>query len=175
MVCRRTARLGRDPPRALFRFQNSRHQRQVILCVGGCAHRLSGQLHGTVRKTRLGFEEWMHPDTDTEMHHFIGKDIIYFHCLFWPPMLEGAGMRRPTGVHAHGFLTVNGTKMSKSRGTFIMARTWLDHLHPDYLRYYFAGKLGSGLSDIDLNLEDFRYRVNADPVGIPVNIHSRSH
>lgn len=120
------------------------------------------------------FEEWMHPDTDTEMHHFIGKDIIYFHCLFWPAMLEGAGMRRPTGVHAHGFLTVNGTKMSKSRGTFIMARTWLDHLHPDYLRYYFAGKLGSGLSDIDLNLEDFRYRVNADLVGKLVNIASRS-
>lgn len=120
------------------------------------------------------FEDWMRPGSDTEMHHFIGKDIIYFHCLFWPAMLEGAKLRRPTGVYAHGFLTVNGTKMSKSRGTFIMARTWLEHLHPDYLRYYFAAKLGSGLADIDLNFEDFRYRVNADLVGKLVNIASRS-
>jgi len=120
------------------------------------------------------FEDWLRPGSDAEMHHFIGKDIIYFHCLFWPAMLEGAGLKRPTGVYAHGFLTVNGTKMSKSRGTFIMARTWLDHLHPDYLRYYFAAKLGSGLVDIDLNFEDFRYRVNADLVGKLVNIASRS-
>jgi methionyl-tRNA synthetase len=120
------------------------------------------------------FEDWMRPGSNAEMHHFIGKDIIYFHCLFWPAMLEGAGLRRPDGVYAHGFLTVNGTKMSKSRGTFIMARTWLDHLHPDYLRYYFAAKLGSGLADIDLNFEDFRYRVNSDLVGKLVNIASRS-
>ncbi|MCH8476694.1 MAG: methionine--tRNA ligase [Wenzhouxiangella sp.] len=122
----------------------------------------------------LDFEDWMRPDSPTEMHHFIGKDIIYFHCLFWPAMLEGAGLRRPTAVHAHGFLTVNGAKMSKSRGTFIKARTWLDELHPDYLRYYFAAKLGSGLADIDLNLDDFRARVNADLVGKLVNIASRS-
>ncbi|TVR96007.1 MAG: methionine--tRNA ligase [Wenzhouxiangellaceae bacterium] len=122
----------------------------------------------------LDFEDWMRPDSPTEMHHFIGKDIIYFHCLFWPAMLEAAGIRRPTGVYAHGFLTVNGAKMSKSRGTFIKARTWLDHLHADYLRYYFAAKLGSGLADIDLNLEDFRARVNADLVGKLINIASRS-
>lgn len=120
------------------------------------------------------FEDWLKPHSDAEMHHFIGKDIIYFHCLFWPAMLEGAGLKRPTGVYAHGFLTVNGTKMSKSRGTFIMARTWLEHLHPDLLRYYFAAKLGSGLVDIDLNFEDFRYRVNSDLVGKLVNIASRS-
>ncbi|WP_376697196.1 methionine--tRNA ligase [Wenzhouxiangella sp. EGI_FJ10305] len=120
------------------------------------------------------FEDWLRPGSNAEMHHFIGKDIIYFHCLFWPAMLEGAGLKRPTGVYAHGFLTVNGTKMSKSRGTFIMARTWLEHLHPDYLRYYFAAKLGSGLVDIDLNFEDFRYRVNSDLVGKLVNIASRS-
>ncbi|NEZ04190.1 methionine--tRNA ligase [Wenzhouxiangella sp. XN201] len=120
------------------------------------------------------FEDWLRPGSNAEMHHFIGKDIIYFHCLFWPAMLEGAGLKRPTGVYAHGFLTVNGTKMSKSRGTFIMARTWLEHLHPDYLRYYFAAKLGSGLADIDLNFEDFRYRVNADLIGKLVNIASRS-
>ncbi|NDY95376.1 methionine--tRNA ligase [Wenzhouxiangella limi] len=122
----------------------------------------------------LDLEDWLKPDTDTEMHHFIGKDIIYFHCLFWPAMLEAAGIRRPTGVYAHGFLTVNGAKMSKSRGTFIKARTWLDELHPDYLRYYFAAKLGTGLADIDLNFEDFRARVNADLVGKLVNIASRS-
>ena len=122
----------------------------------------------------LDLEEWLKPGTDTEMHHFIGKDIIYFHCLFWPAMLEGAGIRRPTGVYAHGFLTVNGAKMSKSRGTFIKARTWLDELHPDYLRYYFAAKLGAGLADIDLSLDDFRARVNADLVGKLVNIASRS-
>lgn len=122
----------------------------------------------------LDFESWLSPDTDTEMHHFIGKDIIYFHCLFWPAMLEGAGFRRPTRVHAHGFLTVNGAKMSKSRGTFIQARTWLDHLPPDPLRYYFAAKLGSGLSDIDLSLDDFVSKVNSDLVGKLVNLASRS-
>lgn len=122
----------------------------------------------------LDFESWLAPDTDTEMHHFIGKDIIYFHCLFWPAMLEGAGFRRPTRVHAHGFLTVNGAKMSKSRGTFIRARTWLDHLPPDPLRYYFAAKLGSGLGDIDLSLDDFVQKVNSDLVGKLVNLASRS-
>jgi methionyl-tRNA synthetase len=130
--------------------------------------------HELCEQHGMDFEEWMNPNSNVEMHHFIGKDIIYFHCLFWPAMLEGAGFRRPDGVYAHGFLTVNGTKMSKSRGTFIMARTWLDHFEPDYLRYYFAAKLGSGLADIDLNLEDFRYRVNSDLVGKLVNIASRS-
>jgi methionyl-tRNA synthetase len=122
----------------------------------------------------LDFDDWVRPGSDAEMHHFIGKDIIYFHCLFWPAMLEGAGFKRPTRVQAHGFLTVNGTKMSKSRGTFIMARTWLDHLPADYLRYYFAAKLGPGLADIDLNFDDFTNRINADLVGKLVNIASRS-
>lgn len=122
----------------------------------------------------LDFDAWVRPGSSAEMHHFIGKDIIYFHCLFWPAMLEGAGFRRPTRVHVHGFLTVNGTKMSKSRGTFIMARTWLDHLPADYLRYYLAAKLGPGLADIDLNFDDFSNRINADLVGKLVNIASRS-
>ena len=122
----------------------------------------------------LDFDAWVRPGSDAEMHHFIGKDIIYFHCLFWPAMLEGAGFKRPTRVQTHGFLTVNGTKMSKSRGTFIMARTWLDHLPADYLRYYFAAKLGSGLADIDLNFDDFTSRVNSDLVGKLVNIASRA-
>lgn len=122
---------------------------------------------------QLDFAEWWGPDSDTELYHFVGKDIIYFHALFWPAVLHGSGYRIPTAVFAHGFLTVNGAKMSKSRGTFIMARTYLDHLHPDYLRYYFAARLGSGLGDIDLQLDDFRQRVNADLVGKLINIASR--
>ena len=114
-----------------------------------------------------------HPDSETELHHFIGKDIAYFHTLFWPAMLHGGGFRTPTAVHCHGFLTVEGQKMSKRRGTFITARAYLDHLAPEYLRYYFAVKLGSGIEDLDLNFDDFRQRVNADLVGKVVNIASR--
>ena len=125
-------------------------------------------------KRGLDFDAWVRPGSDAEMHHFIGKDIIYFHCLFWPALLEGAGFKRPTRVQTHGFLTVNGTKMSKSRGTFIMARTWLDHLPADYLRYYFAAKLGPGLADIDLSFDDFTSRINSDLVGKLVNIASRA-
>ena len=121
----------------------------------------------------LDFDAWWQPDSSAEVHHFIGKDIVYFHTLFWPAMLMGAGFRTPTAVYAHGFLTVDGAKMSKSRGTFIRARTYLDHLNPDYLRYYFAAKLGPGTGDIDLNLDDFVQRVNADVVGKVVNIASR--
>lgn len=121
----------------------------------------------------LDFDHWWKKDSTTEVHHFIGKDIVYFHTLFWPAMLMGAGLRTPTAVHAHGFLTVDGAKMSKSRGTFIRARTYLEQLEPDYLRYYFAAKLGSGTGDIDLNLDDFVQRVNADVVGKVVNIASR--
>ncbi|MEJ2620459.1 MAG: methionine--tRNA ligase [Candidatus Thiodiazotropha sp.] len=121
----------------------------------------------------LDFDSYWAEDSDTELYHFIGKDIIYFHTLFWPAMLHGAGFRTPSAVFAHGFLTVDGSKMSKSRGTFIKARTYLDHLNPEYLRYYFAAKLGSGVDDIDLNLEDFAQRVNSDLVGKVVNIASR--
>ena len=124
-------------------------------------------------KTDLIFDEWCKAGSDTEMYHFIGKDIIYFHALFWPAILEGSGFRTPSAIYAHGFLTVEGQKMSKSRGTFITARTYLDHLNPEYLRYYFAAKLGSGVDDIDLNLEDFTARVNSDLVGKVVNIASR--
>jgi methionyl-tRNA synthetase len=121
----------------------------------------------------LDFEAFWSPDSDAEVYHFIGKDIVYFHCLFWPAMLSGAGYRTPTSVYAHGFLTVDGQKMSKSRGTFVMARTYLEHLNPDCLRYYYAAKLGPGLVDIDLNLEDFALRVNSDLVGKVVNLASR--
>ncbi|MEO5344332.1 MAG: methionine--tRNA ligase [Gammaproteobacteria bacterium SHHR-1] len=121
----------------------------------------------------LDFDAFWNADSSAELYNFIGKDIVYFHCLFWPAMLHGAGFRKPTAVFAHGFLTVDGAKMSKSRGTFIKARTYLDHLNPEYLRYYFAAKLGSGVDDIDLNLEDFAQRVNSDLVGKLVNIASR--
>jgi len=125
------------------------------------------------RRPDLQFDEYFAADSQTELYHFIGKDIVYFHTLFWPAVLEGAGLRKPTRVFAHGFLTVNGQKMSKSRGTFVAARTYLDHLNPEYLRYYYAVKLGAGIEDIDLNLEDFTARVNSDLVGKVVNIASR--
>ena len=121
----------------------------------------------------LDFEDWVKADSDTELYHFIGKDIIYFHALFWPAILHGSGYRTPSAIFAHGFLTVDGQKMSKSRGTFITASTYLKHLNPEYLRYYFAAKLGSGVDDIDLNLDDFTFRVNSDLVGKVVNIASR--
>ncbi|MEO7431619.1 MAG: methionine--tRNA ligase [Dokdonella sp.] len=120
------------------------------------------------------FERYTRADTaDTEMVHFIGKDIVYFHTLFWPAMLHGAGLRTPTAVNVHGFLTVDGAKMSKSRGTFVNARTYLDHLDPDYLRYYLATLLGPTLADLDLDLKAFEERVNSHLVGKWVNIASR--
>ena len=121
----------------------------------------------------LDFDEYFAADSSAELYHFIGKDIVYFHALFWPAVLEGAGLRKPTHIFAHGFLTVNGQKMSKSRGTFIAARTWLDHLDPEGLRYYYAAKLGPSVEDIDLNLDDFVARINSDLVGKLVNIASR--
>jgi methionyl-tRNA synthetase len=121
----------------------------------------------------LDFDSFWQQDSKAELYHFIGKDIINFHGLFWPAMLHSAGLRTPTAIYAHGFLTVNGTKMSKSRGTFIKASTYLAHLDAEYLRYYFAAKLGASVDDIDLNLEDFVQRVNADVVGKVVNIASR--
>jgi methionyl-tRNA synthetase len=124
-------------------------------------------------RTGLNFDDYWHRDSETELYHFIGKDIARFHTLFWPAVLDGAGYRKPTAVYCHGFLTVNGQKMSKSRGTFIRARAYLDHLQPEYLRYYYAAKLSAGVDDIDLNLEDFKLRVNADLVGKVVNIASR--
>ena len=124
-------------------------------------------------KKGLDFDHYWKEDATTELYHFIGKDITNFHCLFWPAELHGAGYRMPTNVFVHGFLTVNGNKMSKSRGTFIMARSYLNHLSPEYLRYYYAAKLGAGVDDIDLNLEDFQARVNSDLVGKVVNIASR--
>jgi methionyl-tRNA synthetase len=125
------------------------------------------------REAGLDFDAYWGADSEVELYHFIGKDIAYFHTLFWPAQLHGAGFRRPTAVFCHGFLTVNGHKMSKSRGTFIKARTYLEYLEPEYLRYYFACKLAGSIDDLDLNLEDFVQRVNSDLVGKVVNIASR--
>ncbi|WP_438281865.1 methionine--tRNA ligase [Pseudomonas alabamensis] len=125
------------------------------------------------RRPELDFDAFWHKDSTAELYHFIGKDIVNFHALFWPAMLEGAGLRKPTAINVHGYLTVNGAKMSKSRGTFIKARTYLDHLSPEYLRYYYASKLGRGVDDLDLNLDDFVQKVNSDLVGKVVNIASR--
>ncbi len=124
-------------------------------------------------QSEINFDDFWRPGSDTELYHFIGKDIINFHGLFWPAMLQSAGYRLPNGVFAHGFVTVNGTKMSKSRGTFINARAWLAHLPAEPLRYYYAAKLSANVDDIDLNLEDFVARVNSDLVGKLVNIASR--
>jgi methionyl-tRNA synthetase len=126
-------------------------------------------------KNGLDFDEYWKADSKTELYHFIGKDILYFHALFWPATLEYSGYRKPTQVFSHGFLTVNGEKMSKSRGTFITARSYLDHIkNPEYLRYYYAAKLNGSMEDIDLNLEDFVARVNSDLVGKYINIASRT-
>jgi methionyl-tRNA synthetase len=124
-------------------------------------------------RTGLNYDDFLAKDATTELHHFIGKDILYFHSLFWPAVLEGSGLRRPTAVHAHGFVTINGQKMSKSRGPFITARRYLDSFKAEYLRYYFAAKLGPGIDDIDMNLEEFATRLNSEVVGKLVNIASR--
>lgn len=126
------------------------------------------------KRPELSFEEFWGKDSTAEVYHFIGKDIVYFHSLFWPAMLHGSGYRQPNSVYAHGYVTVNGAKMSKSKGTFIKARTYLDHLDPEYLRYYYAAKLSNRIDDLDLNLEDFAQRVNSDLVGKLVNLASRT-
>ena len=124
-------------------------------------------------KHNANFEEFWNKETSTELYHFIGKDIAYFHALFWPAMLEGANFRKPNAIYCHGFLTIDGEKMSKSRGTFFNARTYLDFLEPEYLRYYFASRLTSKIEDIDLNVDDFQSRVNSDLIGKIINIGSR--
>ena len=126
------------------------------------------------RNDNLNFDDYWKKDSTTELYHFIGKDIVNFHSLFWPAVLEGAGYRKPTGVNVHGYVTVNGAKMSKSKGTFIKASTYLDNLDPECLRYYYAAKLTSRIDDLDLNLEDFTQRVNSDVVNKLVNLASRT-
>ncbi|WP_375753336.1 methionine--tRNA ligase [Vibrio sp. HN007] len=126
------------------------------------------------KRDDLNFDDYWAKDSDAELYHFIGKDIVYFHSLFWPAMLDGSGFRKPNNVFVHGYVTVNGAKMSKSKGTFIKAATYLDHLDPECLRYYYAAKLNNRIDDLDLNLEDFTQRVNSDVVNKIVNLASRN-
>ena len=125
------------------------------------------------KQPNISFLEYWRKDSTTELYHFVGKDIIYFHALFWPAMLHASNFRTPTQIYVHGFLTINGEKMSKSRGTFITVRNYLAHLNPEYLRYYFAAKLTNGIDDIDFTFEDFISRINSDLIGKFVNIASR--
>jgi methionyl-tRNA synthetase len=164
--------ISRDAPYFGFRIPDTEDKYFYVWLDAPVGYPASFK-HLCDRRDDLNFEEYWRPGHETELYHFIGKDIMYFHTLFWPAVLAGAGFRTPTSVYAHGFLTVNGQKMSKSRGTFIKARTYLDNLDPSYLRYYYAAKLGPTIEDIDLNLEDFTARVNADLVGKLVNIASR--
>ncbi len=129
--------------------------------------------HFCQQQPTLSFEQLWSPESTAELYHFIGKDIVYFHSLFWPAVLKSAGFRLPTKIFVHGFVTVNGTKMSKSRGTFITAHTYLQHCDADYLRYYYAAKTTASIEDLDLHLEDFRQRVNSDLVNKIVNLAAR--
>ncbi len=164
--------ISRDAPYFGFRIPDT-EDKYFYVWLDAPVGYLASLKHLCAQRSDLDFDEYFRPDSDIELYHFIGKDIVNFHTLFWPAVLEGSGHRKPTKVFAHGFLTVNGQKMSKSRGTFVSAAVYLEHLNPEYLRYYYAGKLGSGIDDIDLNLEDFVARVNSDLVGKLVNIASR--
>jgi len=164
--------ISRDAPYFGFRIPDT-EEKYFYVWLDAPGGYLASFLHYCRTNGAPDFDAYWDADSEHEVYHFIGKDIVYFHTLFWPAVLEGAGMRTPTSVFAHGFLTVNGKKMSKSRGTFINARTYRQNLDPSYLRYYYAAKLGPSLEDLDLNLEDFVARVNADLVGKLVNIASR--
>ncbi len=164
--------ISRDAPYFGFRIPGT-EDKYFYVWLDAPVGYLASFLHLCRRRDDLDFDAYWDADSPHEVYHFIGKDIVYFHTLFWPAVLKGSGMREPTSVFAHGFLTINGKKMSKSRGTFINARTWLRHLDTSSLRYYYAAKLGPGMDDIDLSLDDFVARVNADLVGKLVNIASR--
>jgi len=164
--------ISRDAPYFGFRIPGTQDKYFYVWLDAPIGY-LASFLYLCAQREDLDFDAYWKPDSPHEVYHFIGKDIVYFHTLFWPAVLEGASFRKPTSVFAHGFLTVNGKKMSKSRGTFINARTYLDNLNPNHLRYYYAAKLGPGMDDIDLNLEDFVARVNSDLVGKLINIASR--
>jgi methionyl-tRNA synthetase len=168
--------ISRDPPYFGFEIPGTNGQKFFYVWLDAPVGYFGSFRHWAERngKSQADIDGWLRPGGDTELVHFIGKDILYFHALFWPAMLEHAGYRTPSKVYAHGFLTVNGEKMSKSRGTFITARSYLDlGLNPEWLRYYYAAKLGATMEDIDLNLDDFVARVNSDLVGKFVNIASR--
>ena len=164
--------ISRDAPYFGFRIPDTEDKYFYVWLDAPIGY-LASFLQLCDRRDDLDFDDYWVAGSDKEAYHFIGKDIVYFHTLFWPAVLEGSGFRQPTSVFAHGFLTINGRKMSKSRGTFINARTYLDNLNPNYLRYYYAAKLGPGMDDIDLSLDDFAAKVNSDLIGKFVNIASR--
>jgi len=164
--------ISRDAPYFGFRIPGTEDKYFYVWLDAPVGYMASFR-HLCERRPELDFDDYWRPGGDAELYHFIGKDIMYFHTLFWPAVLDGAGFRTPTSVFVHGFLTIDGQKMSKSRGTFIKARTYLDNLDPSFLRYYYAAKLSPTIEDIDLNLEDFIARVNSDLVGKLVNIASR--
>ena len=164
--------ISRDAPYFGFRVPDTEDKYFYVWLDAPIGYMASFQHY--CKRTGTDFDRYWAGDSDAELYHFIGKDIVNFHGLFWPAMLHCAGYRVPSAIFAHGFLTVNGKKMSKSRGTFITARNYLDHAAPEYLRYYFAAKLSASVDDIDLNLDDFVQRVNSDLVGKVVNIASRS-
>ena len=165
--------ISRDAPYFGFKIPNTEDKYFYVWLDAPVGYMAS--FKNLCQQKGMDFDEYWSKDNhhNTEIYHFIGKDIVYFHALFWPAMLEGAGFRTPTAINAHGFLTVNGEKMSKSRGTFIKAETYLQNLDPEYLRYYFASKLSASVEDINLDLEDFMQKVNSDLVGKVVNIASR--
>ncbi|WP_049721415.1 methionine--tRNA ligase [Gilvimarinus polysaccharolyticus] len=164
--------ISRDAP--YFGFEIPGHPNKYFYVWLDAPIGYIASLKNFAERNGLDWQEYWSPDSTAEVHHFIGKDIINFHALFWPAMLHSAGMRTPTKVNVHGFVTVNGKKMSKSRGTFINGQTYLKYLDPEYLRYYFAAKLTANVDDLDLNLDDFVQRVNSDLVGKVVNIASRT-
>jgi methionyl-tRNA synthetase len=164
--------ISRDAPYFGFRIPGTEDKYFYVWLDAPIGY-MAALKHLASQRDDVDFDAIWNPDSTAEVHHFIGKDIVNFHTLFWPAMLHAAGFRTPTRIHTHGFLTVDGTKMSKSRGTFINARTYLEHLDPECLRYYFAAKLAPNTDDIDLSLDDFVARVNADLVGKIANIASR--
>ena len=163
--------ISRDPPYFGFAIPNEADKYFYVWFDAPVGYMAS--FLNLCERSDLSFDAYWGAESDAELYHFIGKDILYFHTLFWPAMLSGAGYRKPSGIFVHGFLTVDGEKMSKRRGTFIMASTYAEHLDPDYLRYYYASKLSASADDIDLNFADFVAKVNSDLVGKLVNIASR--
>ena len=163
--------ISRDPPYFGFKIPGEQNKYFYVWFDAPIGYMAS--FLNLCEKSGLSFDEFWGADAEAELYHFIGKDILYFHSLFWPAVLRGARYRTPSGIFVHGFLTVDGQKMSKRRGTFITAAAFAKHLDPDYLRYYFASKLGPGIDDIDLSFGDFVAKVNADLVGKLVNIASR--
>ena len=164
--------ISRDDPYFGFKIPNTDNKYFYVWLDAPIGY-LASFLNLCAKNKQLKFDDYFNKDSEHELYHFIGKDIVYFHTLFWPAVLEGAKLRKPTSVFAHGFLTINGKKMSKSRGTFINAETYLSNLNPNYIRYYYAAKLGPSMEDIDMNMDDFVARVNSDLIGKLINIASR--